>query len=82
MGQCLKISEGTFCLKVTDSNAIFGSTLSILMLDQFSRRRKMRLERAHLIQPGTKQFELFFLEITVVSLKLGSIPLKKKVKLT
>ena len=60
MSQCLKICEGTFCLKMTDSNAIFGSTLSILMLDQFYRRRKMRLERAHRIQPGTKPFEIFF----------------------
>ena len=50
---------------MTDSNAIFGSTLSIWMLDQFSRRRKMRLERAYLMQPGTKRFELF-LEVTVV----------------
>ena len=53
MGQCLKISEGTFSLKMTDSNAIFGSTLSISMLDQFSQRRKMRLKRAHLIDLGT-----------------------------
>ena len=60
MGQCLKISEGTFCLKMADSNAIFGSTLSILMLEQFFQRKKMRLERAHLMQPSTKRFELFF----------------------
>ena len=66
MGQCMKISEGTFCLKMTDSNTIFGSTLSILMIDQFSRRRKMRLERAHLMQPATKRFELFLIEIAVV----------------
>ena len=56
MGHYLKISEGTFYLKMTDSNAIFGSALSILMLDQFSRRRKMRLERVDLMQPGTKRF--------------------------
>ena len=36
MGQCLKISEGIFFQKMADSDAIFGSTLSILMLDQFS----------------------------------------------
>ena len=64
MGQYMKISEGTFCLKMTDSNAIFGSTLSILMLDQFSRRKKMGLEWAHLMQPGSKRFD-FFKEITV-----------------
>ena len=44
MGQCLKICEGTFCLKVVDSTAISGWIISILMLDQFSQRRKMRLE--------------------------------------
>ena len=64
MSQCLKISEGTFCLKMTDSKTTFGTTLSILMLDQFSRRKKMRLEKGHL---RTKlSFTNFFLEITVV----------------
>ena len=57
MGQRLKISEGTFSLKMIDPNAIFGLTLSIFMLDQFSQRRKMRLERAHLINP--KRFNFF-----------------------
>ena len=58
MGQCLKISEGTFCQKMDDSNTIIGLTISILMLDQFSRRRKMRLEQANLLD----------LEITVVQI--------------
>ena len=35
MGQCLKICEGTFWLKIADSIAI--------LVDQFS-RRKMRIE--------------------------------------
>ena len=56
MGQCLKIREGTFCQKMAESNATFCSTLSILMLDQFSRRRKMRLEQAHLMDPGAKNY--------------------------
>ena len=60
----LKISKGTFCRKMADSNAISGKNLSILMLDQFSRRRKMRLEQAHLMDLA-KPSELF-LEITVV----------------
>ena len=38
------------------------------MLDQFSRRKKMRLERASNV-PDTKRFELI-LEITVVQRKL------------
>ena len=29
MGQCLRISEWTFCLKMADSNAISSSTFSI-----------------------------------------------------
>ena len=51
MGQCLKICEGTFCLKMVDSTAISGRIISILMLDQFSQHRKMRFELAHLMQP-------------------------------
>ena len=31
MGQCLKICEGTFCIKMADSNAISSITLSILL---------------------------------------------------
>ena len=59
MGQCLKICEGTFCLKMVDSTAISGRIFSILMLDQFSQRRKMRLELAHLMQPRAKPSEFF-----------------------
>ena len=50
MGQCLKICEGTFSLKMDDSTAISGQIISISMLDQFSQNRKMRLEVAHLMQ--------------------------------
>ena len=39
-----KICEGTFCPKLADSTAISGQIILILMLDQFSQRRKMRLE--------------------------------------
>ena len=42
MGQCLKTCEETFCLKMVDSAAISGQIILILMLDQFSQRRKMR----------------------------------------
>ena len=49
MGQCVKTFEGTFCLKMVDSTAILGWLISILMLDQFFKRKKMRLELAHLI---------------------------------
>ena len=54
MGQCMKICEGTFCLKMVDSTAITGRIISILILDQFSQRSKMRLELAHLMQPRAK----------------------------
>ena len=57
MGQCLKICEETFCLKMVD--AISGQIFLILMLDQFSQRRKMRLEQAHLIKFIAKFYELF-----------------------
>ena len=50
MGQCLKICEGTYCLKMVDSTAISGQNFLILMLDQFSQRRKMHLEQANLIK--------------------------------
>ena len=65
MGQYLKICEGTFCLKMVDSTAISGWIISILMLDQFSQRRKMRLELAHLMQLRAKPFE-FSLEVATV----------------
>ena len=45
MGQCLKICEGTFCLKMVDSTAISGQIFLILMLDQFSQRKKFALNR-------------------------------------
>ena len=53
MGQCLKICEGTFWLKMADSIAILVQILSILMLDQFSQRRKMRIEYASIIKIST-----------------------------
>ena len=65
MGQCLIICEGTFCLKMVYSIAISGRIISILMLDQFSQRRKMRLELAHRMQPRAKPSELL-LEVTAV----------------
>ena len=64
MGQCLKICEGAFCLKMVHSTAITGRIMSIL-LDQFSQRRKMRLEYAHPMQPRAKLSEPF-LEVTAV----------------
>ena len=60
MGQCLKICEGTFCLKMVYFTAISGQIILILMLNQFSQRRKMRLELAHLIKFNAKLYELFF----------------------
>ena len=33
MGRCLKICEGTFCLKIADYSAILVKTFSILMID-------------------------------------------------
>ena len=65
MGQCLKICEGTFCLKIVYCTAISGQIILILRLDQFSQRRKMRLEQAHSMQPRAKNFyisnsELFY----------------------
>ena len=65
MGQCLKICEGTFCLKMVDSTTISSQFFLILMLDQFSQRKKMRLEQAHPMQPRAKPSELF-LEVTAV----------------
>ena len=59
MGQCLKICEGTFCLKMVDSTAISGQIILILMLDQFSQRKEMRLALAHPIQSRAKLSELF-----------------------
>ena len=50
---------------MVDSTAISGRIISILMLDQFSQRKKMGLELAHLMQPRAKPTELF-LEVTTV----------------
>ena len=50
---------------MVDSTAISGRIISILMLDQSSQRRKMRLELAHLMQPRAKLCGLF-LEVTTV----------------
>ena len=47
------------CLKMVDSTAISGQIFLILMLDQFSQRRKMRLERANLIKIIAKLYEFF-----------------------
>ena len=47
MGECLKMCEGTFCLKMVDSTAISGQIILILILNQFYQRRKMRLELTH-----------------------------------
>ena len=60
MGQCLKFCEGTFCLKMVHSTAIFGQIFLILMLYQFSQSRKIRLERANLRKIIAKLNELFF----------------------
>ena len=65
MGQCLKVCEGTFCLKMVYSTAISGQIILILMLHQFSQRRKMRLEQAHPMQPELSPPNLF-LEVTAV----------------
>ena len=65
MGQCLITCEGTLCLKMVDSTAIPGQIFLILMLDQFSQRRKMRLERANLGKIIAKLYELF-LEVTAL----------------
>ena len=45
MGQFLKICEVTFCLKMANSTAILVSIFSILMIDQFSRRRKITFKQ-------------------------------------
>ena len=60
MGQCLKICEGTFRLKMADSIAILVQFYSILVLDEFSQCRKMCLELAHLrkLNLGSMNFSL------------------------
>ena len=47
---------GDFCFRMVDSTAISGRIILILMLDQFSQRRKLRHEQAHST----------FLEVTAV----------------
>ena len=56
MGQCMKICEETFCLKMADSNSISCNSLNF---EAFSRRRKMRHEQAHLMHLWNKLYELF-----------------------
>ena len=71
MGQCLKNCEGTFLLKMSYSTAILVCIFSILMLDQFSRRRKMRIIGASTIQNPKKRQNTFCLKvITVLSWKI------------
>ena len=60
MGQCLKICEGNFWLKMADSIAILIKIFSILMLDQFTQRIKMPLELAHLRKFQTRLYKPFF----------------------
>ena len=47
-------------MKMVDSTAISGHIFMILMLDQFSQRRKMRLERANLINIIAKLYKFSF----------------------
>ena len=68
MGQCLKICDGTFCLKMVDSTAISGQIFLILMLVQFSQCRKMRLELAHPRKYKPRLHELFFRSSKVISI--------------
>ena len=53
---------------MSDYTAISGQTISLLMLDQFSQRNKMRLEQAHPMKLGDKPCE-FFLEVTALQSK-------------
>ena len=69
MGQCLKICEGTFWLKMADSIAILVQFFSILMLDQFSRRRKRRIYNKKI-----NRYNIFSLKVrTVLSWKITNI---------
>ena len=69
MGEYMKICEGTFCMKMVHSTAISGQIFLILMLDQFSQRRKMRLEQANLIKIIAKLFEQFFRKFQLFKVK-------------
>ena len=73
MGQCLKICEGTFCLKMADSIAILVQFFSILMLDQFSRRRRCALNR-RINNKKINRYNIFSLKvITVLIWKITNI---------
>ena len=48
---------------MADSNANSSITLLILKLVKFSRRRKMRLEQAHLMHPWNKLYEVYFWKV-------------------
>ena len=52
---------------MSDSTAISGETISLLMLDQFSQWSKMRLEQAHPMKLGDKPCE-FFVEVTALQI--------------
>ena len=54
MGQYLKICEGNVFKKMADSLVIFALTFAILILEQFSLRRMMRLEQTHRVTPVPK----------------------------
>ena len=64
MGQCLKFVRGHL-LENGRLHSHFWSDFLTLMLDQFSQRRKMRLELTHLIKIIAKLYELF-LEVTAL----------------
>ena len=59
-GLVLEISQGTFCMTMVHSNDISGQIILILLLDQISQRREMRLEQVHLVKFNAKLNELLF----------------------
>ena len=63
MGQCLEFVRGLL-FEMVDSYAILVQFYSVLVLDQFSQRRKMRLKQAHPMPSRAKLF--VFLEVTAV----------------
>ena len=62
---------GDLLLEKNDSTAISGQIFLIETLDQFSQRRKMRLEDAHPMHPRAKPF--------AIDLTLKSYNFQKKV---
>ena len=70
MGQCLKICERNFCLKMVDFTAISVQIFLILMLDQLSQRRKMRFERMNLIKIYLSSMN-FSLEVSALYSKIN-----------